>query len=82
MVSESSLVNQCNIRVQKCSKEGNIVFNQLFDAPGVEPSAILACKANGSPGKMVRLGQKLLLQHVEKYPPDEDLHIEDLRAIK
>lgn len=81
-ISDSSLINQCKIRVQKCSKN-KLEFNQLFDAPGEEPDAILAKKAQGSPGRMVRLGQKLLMQHVERYPPDDKdnykyLHIEDL----
>ncbi|GAB4500333.1 MAG: hypothetical protein OHK003_20080 [Anaerolineales bacterium] len=81
-VSVPALVRQCNIRVQKCSRN-KIEFNQLFDAPGEVPDAILAQKANGSPGRMVRLGQKLLMQHVERYPPDDKdnykyLHIEDL----
>jgi hypothetical protein len=81
-VSKRTLVNQCNIRVQKCSKEESLVFNRLFEDPGREPDAILAEKAQGSPGKMVRLGQKLLLQHVERYPPGESLHIEDLIALE
>ncbi|MBV6394122.1 MAG: hypothetical protein KPEEDBHJ_03370 [Anaerolineales bacterium] len=85
IVSDADLANQCNGRVQMCSKN-KLVFNQLFDAPGEEPDAILAQKANGSPGKMVRLGQKLLLKHVEKYSPDDDefelLNIEDLIALK
>lgn len=81
-VSVSELVNQCNIRVRKCSKTGNVEFNQFFDAPGLEPDAILAQKANGSPGRMVRLGQKLLMQHVERYPSSELLHIEDLIALR
>ncbi|GAB4452827.1 MAG: hypothetical protein OHK0041_16330 [Anaerolineales bacterium] len=80
-VSLPVLVNQCNIRVQKCSSN-KLVFNQLFDAPGEEPDAILAQKADGSPGRMVRLGQKLLLQHIEKYPLDELLHIKDLIALE
>jgi hypothetical protein len=80
-VSVPALVRQCNIRVQKCSRN-KIEFNQLFDAPGEEPDAILAQKADGSPGRMVRLGQKLLMQHVEKYPLDELLHIEDLIALE
>ena len=81
-----NLVNQCKIRTRKCSND-KLEFNQLFDAPGSEPDKILARKANGSPGRMVRLGQKLLLQHVEKYPPDDEdnykyLHIEDLEALQ
>lgn len=80
-VSLPLLVNQCNIRVQKCSRN-TLVFNQLFDAPGEEPDTILAQKANGSPGRMVRLGQKLLLQHIEKYPLGELLHIEDLIVLE
>jgi hypothetical protein len=78
----SGLVNLCNIRVQKCSKYGNIVFNQLFNAPSKEPDAILAQKANGSPGRMVRLGQKLLLQHVAKSSPEDYLQIEDLIVLE
>lgn len=78
----SALVNQCNIRVQKCSQEESLVFNQLFDAPGREPDAILAQKADGSPGRMVRLGQKLLMQHVERHSSSEPLHIEDLEALE
>jgi hypothetical protein len=80
-VSVPALVRQCNFRVQKCSRN-KIEFNQLFDAPGKEPDAILAQKANGSPGRMVRLGQKLLLQHVERYSSSEPLHIEDLIALE
>jgi hypothetical protein len=80
-VPESSLINQCKIRMQMCSKN-RLEFNQLFDAPNEVPDKILAGKANGSPGKMVRLGQDLLLQHVERHPSDEFLHIEELKAIK
>ena len=85
VVALENLVNQCKIRTRKCSND-KLEFNQLFDAPGSEPDNILARKANGSPGRMVRLGQKLLLQHVEKYSPDdkdkyEYLHIEDLKAL-
>lgn len=76
-----SLVSQCNIRVQKCSKN-KLVFNQLFDAPGQDPIEILVQKAAGSPGKMVRLGQKLLLQHVAKPSPEDYLQIEDLIVIE
>lgn len=84
-VAHLSLVNQCKVRTRKCSND-KLEFNQLFNAPGIEPDDILARKANGSPGRMVRLGQKLLLQHVEKYLPDdkdnyEYLHIEDLEAL-
>ncbi len=81
IILHADLVNQCNGRVQSCSKN-KLFFNQLFDAPGEEPDAILAQKARGSLGKMVRLGQKLLLDHVEKYSLDELLHIEDLIALK
>jgi hypothetical protein len=80
-ISDSNLVNQCKIRVQKCSKN-KLEFNQLFDAPGEEPDAILAQIAGGSPGKMVRLGQKLLLQHAAKPSPEDYLQIEDLIALK
>lgn len=85
VVALEKLVNQCRIRTRKCSND-KLEFNQLFDASVSEPDNILARKANGSPGRMVRLGQKLLLQHVEKYSPDdkdnyEYLHIEDLEAL-
>lgn len=80
-VSPSSLVNQCNARVQKCSNN-KLEFNQLFDAPGEEPDAILAQKASGSPGKMVILGQNLLLQHAAKPSPEDYLQIEDLIALE
>lgn len=79
-VSPTSLVNQCKVRVQRCSNN-KLEFNQLFDAPGEEPDAILAQKASGSPGKMVRLGQKLLLRHAAKSSPRDYLRIDDLIAI-
>lgn len=81
-VPDSSLVNQCNIRVQWCSKNHLQGFDELFIPHNEKPAQdLLAQKAAGSPGKMVRLGQKLLLQHVEKYSLDEPLHIEDLIAL-
>ncbi len=81
-VSQSSLVTQCNIRIQKCSRDIIAAFDLLFVPHENEPAEnILAKKANGSPGEMVRLGQKLLLQHIAKYPREEDLHIEDLIAL-
>jgi hypothetical protein len=79
-VSQSSLIEQCRIRVQKCSNS-KLDFNELFDAPGQEPDVLLALKAGGSPGKMVRLGQTLLLQHAAKPSPEEYLQIEDLLAL-
>jgi hypothetical protein len=79
-VSQSSLIEQCRIRVQKCSNS-KLEFNELFDAPGQVPDVLLAQKAGGSPGKMVRLGQKLLLQHAAKPSPEEYLQIEDLLAL-
>lgn len=88
LISQDSLVTQCNNRIRICSQNKVDAFNFLF-IPHNEDSAeaILARKAEGSPGKMVRLGQKLLLQHVEKYSPDdkdkyEYLHIEDLEALQ
>jgi hypothetical protein len=57
-------------------------LESLFAPHSEEPAdLILARIADGSPCKMVRLGQKLLLQHVEKYSPDEPLHIKDLLAL-
>jgi hypothetical protein len=77
------LSNQCNLRTRKCSNEKIEAFNALFAPHDKEPAdIILASKAKGSPGKMVRLGQNLLLQHVEKYPPEDDLQIDDLLAIE
>lgn len=81
-ISEDNLTKQCQQRVQICS-DGQVEALEILFAPHPEEPAdlILARKAAGSPGKMVRLGQKLLLQHVEKYSPDEPLHIEDLLAL-
>ncbi|HEX2974321.1 MAG TPA: hypothetical protein VHO68_00150, partial [Bacteroidales bacterium] len=79
----NQLTQQCRQRVQVCSNGLVDAFDLLFAPHDKEPAdIILAGKANGSPGEMVRLGQKLLLQHVEKCPPEEDLHIEDLIAIQ
>jgi hypothetical protein len=82
MISEDNLTKQCQQRVQICSDEQVEALESLF-APNFEEPAdlLLARKAAGSPGKMVELGQNLLLQHVEKYSPDEPLHIEDLLAL-
>lgn len=81
-ISEDKLAKQCQQRVQICSDGQAEALESLF-APHPEAPAdlILACKAAGSPGTMVRLGHRLLLQHVEKYSPDEPLHIEDLLAL-
>ncbi len=87
LVLQDSLVTQCNNRIRICSQNKVDAFNFLFTPHNEEPAEnILAHKAAGSPGKMIRLGQKLLLQHVENHSPDEKdyeyLHIEDLIAIK
>lgn len=87
LVPQNSLVTQCNNRIRICSQNKVDAFNFLFTPHNEEPAEnILAHKAAGSPGKMIRLGQKLLLQHVENHSPDEKdyeyLHIEDLIAIK
>lgn len=83
LVPQNSLVTQCNNRIRICSQNKVNAFNFLFAFHNEEPAEhILARKAAGSPGKMIRLGQKLLLQHVENHSPDEDLFIEDLIAIK
>jgi hypothetical protein len=79
MVSLSDLQKLCQLRMLKCSAGKIESFHELFVPHEEGPSdIILARKANGSPGKMIQLGQKLLLQHVERFSPDEDLHIEDL----
>ncbi|OQY88915.1 MAG: hypothetical protein B6D38_07715 [Anaerolineae bacterium UTCFX1] len=84
LVPQNSLVTQCNNRIRICSQNKVDAFNFLFAPHNEEEPAenILARKAAGSPGRMVRLGQKLLLQHMEKYSPHEDLHIEDLEALQ
>lgn len=78
-----NLENQCKIRMQKCSDDKVDAFDLLFSPHDKKPADfILANKANGSPGKMVRLGQRLLLQHMAKPSPEEYLQIKDLLAIK
>ncbi len=88
-VEEERLIRILNERIRHCviqedNHENQInSLNELFAGHEKEEAEkILARKANGSPGRMVRLGQKLLLQHVQKYPPDEPLHIEDLEALE
>lgn len=81
-IAEEKLAEQCRQRVQICSDRQVEALESLFPPHSEEPAdLLLAHKAAGSPGKMVRLGQKLLLQHAEKYSPDEPLHIEDLLAL-
>lgn len=83
LVSTNDIIQQCNERVNLCSDNYLQGFDELFIPHGQEPAEkILAEKAAGSPGKMVRLGQKLFYQHVEKYLVDEDLHIEDLMTLE
>lgn len=82
-ISEEKLTKQCQERVRICSDGQVEALESLFAPHSEEPAdLILARKANGSPGRMVRLGQKLLLQHIAKYPLDEFLHIEDLEALE
>ena len=81
-ISEEKLAKQCQERVQICSDRQVEALESLFAPHSEEPAdLILAQKADGSPGKMVRLGKKLLLQHVEKYSPDKPLRIKDLLAL-
>ncbi len=81
-IAEEKLEQQCQRRVQICSNGPLEALERLFNPHSEAPAdLILARKAAGSPGKMVRLGQKLLLQHAAKYPPDKLLHIEDLLAL-
>jgi hypothetical protein len=83
LVSTTDIIQQCNERVNLCSHNLIQGFDELFIPYDEEPAdLLLARKAAGSPGKMVRLGQKLLLQHVEKYSLDEPLHIEDLITLE
>jgi hypothetical protein len=82
MISEDNLTKQCQQRVQICSNGEVEALESLFAPHPEEPAdLLLARKAAGSPGKMVRLGQELLRQHVKKYSPDKPLHIEDLLAL-
>ncbi len=87
---EKVLIEVINQRVQQCVVQKDLSLDQKINSLNdlfvrhdkEEAQRILAQKAGGSPGRMVRLGQKLLLQHVEKYPPNQDLHIEDLLALE
>lgn len=93
-VTFTRLISQCNDRVRYCTAQSVQLNEQIHTLNNLfiphdkeEAEKILARKANGSPGRMVRLGQKLLLQHVEKYSPDDEdkykyLHIEDLEALQ
>jgi hypothetical protein len=82
-ISPLELEKQCQQRMLICSRGKVEAFEQLF-APHSKESAdrILAYKANGSPGTMVRLGQELLLRHVAQHPNEDWLQIEDLEALK
>jgi len=78
------LIRKCNERVRYCVPPDMTIeaLDDLF-APHDGPSAedMLAQKAGGSLGEMVRLGQKLLLQHVARDPLQDDLCIEELNAL-
>lgn len=83
LISTTDIIQQCNERVNLCSNNLIQGFDELFIPHNEKPAEkLLAEKADGSPGKMVRLGQKLLFQHVEKYSLDEPLHIEDLITLE
>lgn len=80
-------IRYCAMQSAEPSEQINTLNDLFIRHDKDEPvEKILARKAFGSPGRMVRLGQKLLLQHVEKYSPDDEdnykyLHIEDLEAL-
>jgi hypothetical protein len=84
------LIQILNQRIQRCviqentpSDQGINTFNDLFIRHDEEEAEkILARKANGSPGEMVRLGKDLFVQHVANHSLDENLHIEDLIALE
>lgn len=81
-ISIQELEKQCRQRMLICSGGRMEAFEQLF-APHSKEAAdhILARKASGSPGKMVRLGQALLLRHLVQHPQENWLRIEDLEAL-
>lgn len=77
-LSDQQLIDLCKRRLGVASGDRIEALEQLF-APHPEDPAddILARKAEGSPGRMIQLGQRLLLQHAQK-PSPELLQIEDL----
>jgi hypothetical protein len=75
-------INQCVIQEDNPADQINSLNDLFSQHEKEEAEKILAQKADGSPGRMVRLGQKLLLQHMERYPAGEPLHIEDLIALE
>jgi len=82
-VSDADLVRQCQTRLQLCSN-GQIEGLEVLFEPHDDrfADAILAEKAHGSPGEMVRLGHTLLWQHIKKYDDlNKDLQIEDLKLL-
>lgn len=93
-IDDEVLTRIINDRVRYCAAQSaqpdeqiHTLNNLFIPHDKEEAEKTLARKANGSPGRMVRLGQKLLLQHVEKYSTSdkenyEYLHIEDLEALK
>jgi hypothetical protein len=90
-VEAEKIVQSINKRILACANNETATldqqihsFDDLFERHNEEAAErILARKANGSPGEMVRLGQKLLKQHAEKCAsPNEALHIKDLIELK
>lgn len=77
-LSDQQLIHLCKRRLGVASGGRIEALEQLF-APHPEDPAddILARKAEGSPGRMIQLGQRLLLQHAQK-PSPELLQIENL----
>jgi hypothetical protein len=84
-IDDEKLTGIVNDRIRHCAMQSGDpseqinALNELFIPHDKEEAEkILAQKADGSPGRMVRLGQKLLMQHVEWHSSSEPLHIEDL----
>ena len=82
-LSEEDLILLCNDRLSACPDRTIHGLDELF-MPHADESAelILARKAHGSPGVMIRLGQQLLLNHCRDHPDEESLDIQELLDLK
>jgi len=82
-LSEEDLVKLCNDRLVACSDKTINGFDELFVPHTDEPAEfLLARKAHGSPGEMIRLGQTLLLNHCRNHLDQEYLDIQELLDLK
>jgi len=82
LVGEKNLVTICRERIKICSQgQVNALEELCIPHDGPPADEILAQKAKSSPGEMVRLGQALLLRHVEIHSPDDDIEIDELKNL-